>query len=339
MDLGLNMVIWELTKRCNLACPHCYSSAFGLEPCGPELSTVACMRLMDEMATMGVQRIGWTGGEPLLRKDFETLVAHGVRVGLRSGLTSNGLLMDEPRIRSLKAAGLEMTQISLDGSTPARNAHMRACQEEDFHTVVRAIQTCEAHGIPVRMAMVLGAENLDDGPAYLELAQRLGVSKVRFCGFIPAGRGRQVEHRKRLGFKGPDLHRLRDFVEEALSIPDLEVVFDPAFGCLPPDYTFHECQAGSYHIYLTSAGDVYPCTGPLEPEFVVGNVHARSLTDIYLDEAMRQFSRRCHSHLSGPCGSCENRPECHGGCRAVTYAHTGNLQGAFPGCMWMLQEV
>lgn len=332
-EIGLKMVGWEITRRCNLACPHCYTAAAASDQAIPELSTEQCRRIIEDIARLGAEIIGWTGGEPLLRRDLEDLIAFAKSLGIRSTLTTNGLLLTESRAASLKEAGLVAVQVSLDGSTPARNAKIRKCFESDFELILNGVRNSQKLGMRTNLAMLLSAETLEDALPYLDLARELGINIVRFCGFVPAGRGKKSEIAQRFLFSKTDLARLREFVETALESEKPRVLFDPAFGSMPPGHFFHKCFAGTGQLYLDTLGNVYPCTAMINPQYLVGNIHTRSIEDIYKDEGMRPTSNFSETCLKGRCTTCKHLLNCHGGCRGITLAHTGDIKASFPYCL------
>jgi len=324
------IVGWELTRACNLRCPHCYSSAT-VEP-APALTTARCLELVDELAALGTEVIGFTGGEPLLRSDLETIARRAKRRGIASSVTTNGTLLDAKRAASLKRAGLGTVQISVDGSTPERNARMRATNAEAFERVVEAVRTCRRLGLDVGFAMLLGAETLDDARPFLEFARREKVRWVRFCGFVPWGAGKREAVARRLRFTGP-LDGLRAFVEEARESETPQVMFDPGFGPTEPGNRFHRCAAGRQLLYLSSTGDVYPCTSLLDSRFVVGNVNDRPLRELWCDKRMTEPASYPLDKIRGRCARCEDFASCHGACRGIAYAWTGRLDAPFPVCL------
>ena len=176
------------------------------------------------------------------------------------------------------------------------------------------------------------AETLDDAPEFLRFARDEKVDSVRFCGFVPVGRGRRKQVIHRLGF-GQDLDRLREFVAASVTDGPPMVLFDPAFGPLPPGWGFHECMAGIETLYISSIGDVYPCTSLLNPRFVVGNLGERPLEELWNDPKMTSVASLPREDLASPCRECPSLPSCHGACRGITFAHTGDLGAAFPFCL------
>lgn len=324
-------VVWEITRRCNLTCPHCYTAAPTKD--FPEMTTRECKDIIDALSTMGTTLIGWTGGEPLLRNDLEDLMDYAREKGkIRSGITTNGVLLDEKRARSLKQAGLESLQISLDGTTPEKNYRMRRASDEEFRKVIEAIRICASLDVKLHIAMVLGKENLADGWEMLKLAHREGVGVVRFCGFVPIGRGKHKQVIERLQFSSDSL-AVQQFVYEAMQLPSPKVSFDPAWGPLPPDYCFHTCQAGVGTFYLNCLGDVYPCTSLIGKQFIVGNIKERSLPDIWDDPKMTEIAALPREQIQGRCNGCRHFHSCRGACRGITFAHTGDLFASFPLCL------
>ncbi len=280
--------------------------------------------------------IGWTGGEPLLRPEMEELVSEASKThGIKSSITTNGVLLDPKRGLSLKKAGLDYVQISLDGTTPERNHLIRHTTEDEFHKTIEAIRICKKLDIKVYLAMLLGAENFDDGYEMLKLATREGVLGVRFCGFTPEGRARSTKIQQRFQF-GDRLPELHHFIIKASQIDTIQVFFDPGFGPVPPDYWFHECVAGQETCYIKANGDVYPCTAMLYDQFIVGSVKRRTLDELWNDPAMSTVSACPTDEIEGICSVCDNLENCHGACRCLAYAHTGSFSESFPACLYQV---
>ena len=108
----------ELTHRCPLQCPYC-SNPLELERATGELGTAEWCRVLDEAAGLGVLQVHLSGGEPTARTDLEAIVAHARGLGLYTNLITAGVLLDERRIASLRDAGLEHVQLSLQAAEPS----------------------------------------------------------------------------------------------------------------------------------------------------------------------------------------------------------------------------
>ncbi len=323
----------EITRACNLHCAHCFTAA-GRRP-ARELSTVELRNVIDQLADLGpVRAIGWTGGEPLLRADLVELVAYAYqRSKMRSGITTNGLLLESDLAKRLRDSGAYAIQISVDGSTADRFAQIRGGRIEDFATILKAMESVRRAGMQLHLAMLLGKETLADARDFLRLAADCGADGVRFCGFVPAGRGQHDAVRERFEF-ADNLKELREFIAEAVALPKPLIMFDPAFGPLPPDYRFHECVAGKQTMYLAANGAVYPCTSLIAPRFEIGNVRSRSLSDMWHDRRMTEIADFDCGGLKGHCNICEHLSACHSGCRGIAYANTGDITASCPSCLY-----
>jgi radical SAM protein with 4Fe4S-binding SPASM domain len=320
---------WEITRHCNLTCPHCYSAATK-KPLD-ELDTAESLEIIGALKELGVRFIGWTGGEPLLREDLEELIAYATELGMKSAITTNGVLLDRKKAESLKSVGVNLIQVSIDGSTPERNSLMRRATTDEFFKALEAVRICKNLGYSVAMAMLIGEENLDDAYDYIKLAAREGIDCVRFCGFVPFGRGKSQNQRLGFSKRLPDLKR---FVSMYYGHEKPMVAFDPAFGPPPPYYYFHECMAGKKTFYLCSTGDVFPCTSLLSEENLVGNVRQKSIFDIWNDPKMTEVSNLTSDVIHGFCRDCKHLNHCHGACRGITKCHTGDLYASFPLCLY-----
>jgi radical SAM protein with 4Fe4S-binding SPASM domain len=329
------IVGWEITSWCNLTCPHCYSAA-ARRPHN-EMGTEECKEVIDSMQEIGVSFIGWTGGEPLLREDLEELIEYARRKGIKSNITTNAILLDSKRAKSLVKAGNRAIQISLDGSTPEKNAVMRRATEEEFYRIIEAMRICRSLNIRVYLAMLLGQENLDDGPEMIKLAKREGISSIRFCGYTPIGRGKGDKIKQRLCFS-ERLPELLRFVEKVQADNSIITEFDTGFGPAPPEYTFHKCIAGVETFYLKGNGDIYPCTALLNKRFLVGNLRERPLAEIWNSPEMTAIASFPREDIEGPCRTCDNFANCRGACRGTTYAHTGDLKASFPLCLYRVAQ-
>lgn len=328
------MAGWGITDRCNLTCPHCYSAAG--KKSGAELGREECLRIIDDMAELGVQVIGWTGGEPLLRPDLEEFISYAETRGIWSTITTNGVLLDEMRVGSLKQAGVKSIQISLDGSTAERSFKMRRTTDEEFACIMEGIRNCRRFEIKIYLATLLGFENIDDAEAMIALGKREGFACMRFCGFLPMGRGRSKSVQERLHFnKG--LADILTFIKKAMADSTFPVLFDPGCGPLPPDYEFHACVAGKETFYLKPNGDVYPCTSLIFPRYKIGNLHERSLGEIWNDPAMAAAAEFPTEQITGVCRGCDNLARCHGACRGAALAYTGDINASLPTCLYLIE--
>lgn len=169
-------VMIAVTGRCQCDCAHC--SASGL-PAG-ELSTAELKRVMAEAAAMGSPKIGFTGGEPLLRADMAELTAFAAGLGLSVSIDTNGILLDAAKVAELKAAGISNINVSLDSPDARRHDRLRN-RPGCFDSALAAVKACAAAGVPCVVSTYLTDRALAEGrlAALIRLARESGASGVR----------------------------------------------------------------------------------------------------------------------------------------------------------------
>ncbi|MGL4237858.1 radical SAM protein, partial [Tabrizicola sp.] len=182
----------ELTHRCPLACPYC-SNPLELSAKSSELSTDTWARVFAEAADLGVLQLHLSGGEPAARRDLEALVAHARAAGLYTNLITSGVGLTRARLEALEAAGLDHIQLSVQGVTP-EVADLVGGYKGGFARKMEVAEHIAELGLPLTLNAVMHRLNLDDLPATLALAERLGarrieVACVQFQGWALKNRG------------------------------------------------------------------------------------------------------------------------------------------------------
>ena len=180
-------VMIAVTCRCQCDCAHCSASA--LTDGGAELSAAEVKGIIADAAALGAPKIGFTGGEPLLRADLAELTACAAGLGLSVSIDTNGLLLDEKKALELKAAGICNINISLDSPEARRHDRLRnvpGC----FDAALAAVKTCAALGIPCVVSTYLTDKAVAEGrlEALIALARSAGASAVRALFPIYAGK-------------------------------------------------------------------------------------------------------------------------------------------------------
>jgi radical SAM protein with 4Fe4S-binding SPASM domain len=331
----VDVVALEVTRMCNLRCPHCYTNAG--RAIADELTFEEWKRLLDQIAGMNVGILGWSGGEPFLRPDFLEIFSYvNQRHGLRATLVSNGTTITPQNLGVLKKNGLINIQISLDGSVPEINDQIRGGGYGVFSRIMESLIYCREAGIETHMGVMPHPLNIEDIPNLVSLAQKHGVEYLRFCAFVPFGRGQTDEIRKKYLL---DHQQYKRFVAMANEISGVKVTIDRVNGPIPPDYEYGcrtegGCPAGDKLIYIAANGEVYPCTALWDPEFKAGSVRERSLEEIYDDPKMKRVGRYSKSNIKGPCRACDNFANCGGACRGTVYSMTGDLSASLPYCYY-----
>jgi sulfatase maturation enzyme AslB (radical SAM superfamily) len=165
-------IFWEITSRCNLLCRHCVVAS-GDTPSSGELSTERALELIDEWAYAGVRDITFSGGEPLLRKDFFELASAAKQRNLDISLATNGTLITPVVARNLKALGFDV-QISLDGSTADIYESVRG-NADLFESVIAGIRNLLSEEVNLTIGTVLTRNNVDDIPSLVDRVEKMGV--------------------------------------------------------------------------------------------------------------------------------------------------------------------
>ncbi len=180
------VVIWNLIRRCNLRCKHCYSISTDVDFPG-ELSTDEVFTVMDDLKRFRVPVLILSGGEPLLRPDIFTISRRAKDMRFYVGLSTNGTPIDEANIGAIAEVGYDYVGISLDGIGPTHDRFRR--RDGAFDASLRGIRLCSEHGIKVGLRFTLTQDNVHELPAVLDLMDREGADKFYLSHLNYAGRG------------------------------------------------------------------------------------------------------------------------------------------------------
>ena len=180
------VVVWNITRACNLNCIHCYARAVHLSD-DRELSTEQGLDLLDDLAGFGVPVVLFSGGEPLVRPDLTDLARHAVDRGIRAVISTNGTLIDEEKAVLLKDAGVSYVGISLDGLEKV-NDYFRG-MEGSFQAALSGIKDCQRAGLKVGLRFTINKLNVDQVPGIFDLVEELDIDRVCFYHLVYSGRG------------------------------------------------------------------------------------------------------------------------------------------------------
>lgn len=335
-DYAPRLVSWNLTRRCNLRCAHCYLDAGTRSSTEGELTSAEGRRFIDALADLspGAMLI-FSGGEPMMRSDLGDLIAHAAQRGLLPVLGTNGVLLTDERARELADRGLAGVGLSLDSLTPKLHDDFRGMPGA-WRRTVAAVEACLQHELPVQIHTSATAENYEEIPGLIRFASYLRAVAFNLFFLVCTGRGEkmtditpsqyesalkylaeaQVEYEGRLMIRArcaPHFLRLLHVRNEGIAA------------------TTAGCMAGREYFRVTPEGTVTPC--PYMP-LTVGDLHVSSLADIWETAPVFQQLRR--PELGGRCGECEFGELC-GGCRARALAVSGDLMAEDPWCEYQPQ--
>ncbi len=183
------VVVWNITKRCNLKCVHCYAHATG-ETAPDELSHEEGKLLLDDLAGFGVPVVLFSGGEPLVRQDLVQLADYAVKKGMRAVISTNGTLITEEKALQLKEVGLSYVGISLDGME-STNDRFRGVNGA-FRKAMGGIRNCQKAGIKVGLRFTINKMNFREVPSLFDLLEEMEIPRICFYHLVYAGRGTQM---------------------------------------------------------------------------------------------------------------------------------------------------
>jgi len=321
-------LLCELTYRCPLHCVFCYNP-LDMHATGPELATDDWLRVLREARALGAVQLGLSGGEPLARDDLEDIVGEAHRLGYYVNLITSGIGLTEPRIRALKAAGLDHIQLSFQDSTRKVNDFLSSTRTFELKSKVAAL--IKRFEYPMVLNVVLHRLNIDHVEQILDMADRLGAEYVelantQYYGWAWKNRTALLPSREQVRRAEEATQRFRDKVGSRM-----RVYF------VVPDYFERRpkaCMNGLGSIFLTVApdGTALPCqSARILPGLEFPNVRSHGVREIWYESAA--FNRfRGDAWMKEPCRSCPERTRDFGGCRCQAYLLTGDPTNADPVC-------
>jgi radical SAM protein with 4Fe4S-binding SPASM domain len=337
MANALFIIAVNLTRRCNLACAHCYMDADTRDSGGDgELSTDEIKNLLDEIASRSNETmVVLTGGEPLLRRDLEQLVEHGHSLGLSMVVGTNGVLLNEQRVQSLKAAGVMGMGISLDSLDPHSHDNFRGCPGSWEKTLL-AMDRCRKHDLPFQVHFSVTEHNAHEVQSMIDFAIASGAHVLNIFFLICTGRGESMSditparYEEVLRQLVEAQQQNRDLIIRARCAPHYKRVvyeLDPQSTLTRAQgYEGGGCLAGIHYCRITPEGAVTAC--PYIPD-EDGSIREQAFWEIWDDSP--GFRQLRNPDLDGKCGKCEYRKLC-GGCRARPLAMGGSIMDADPWC-------
>lgn len=310
-------LILEITNRCNLNCIHC--SVRANERHENELTTTEWKNFLTTLAEMGVEAVGLSGGEPLLREDVFDLAAHALNQGLLVGLVTNGLLLNRGMVEKIKKLNLDV-QVSLDGSSSLYHDMIRN-QEGSFEKLLEKIKLLKEEDIKFTVAAVATAYNYKDLPDLLRLSEKIGARSFRVQPFFPVGRGSL--HRETLDLDHIMTKFISSFLLEAKEKSKLEVggfYFQFALEAEPPTIAQPcedgACSAGYNFAGVTHDGYAYPCSHIWQ--LAEDNIRDKPFPWIWENSRIFNFFRSLQrADISTICQNCIYFSKCKGGCKAM----------------------
>lgn len=304
----------RVTKRCNLRCPYCYAEDASK---AGDMSDEQLWELLDICDREGILAITWTGGEPLIRDCFLSIVRETHLRGIRQTILTNGTLLDRVLMDRFPKNNLNF-QISLNNVWT---------NMDDCRSVIKNAATLFHSGYDVLLQAILEEVPIEIYADLLEVLVAMQIPSIKFGIKIPVGAAASdnwSKYENSIMLLIPKLISLREQYRSRIKIL---YQFDKAtfhFTGLPRRFLM--CEAGTTQIYIDNNGDAYPC--PLlksYSEMKCGNVFDTDWVEIWNSfpmEALRSI---------GECSDCNYN--CKVWCRALKYSTDGLLTGKSHFCL------
>jgi PqqA peptide cyclase len=322
-------VLAEVTHRCPLQCPYC-SNPLAMEPASNELSTEEWLRVIGELADLGVLQIHFSGGEPTARKDLVQMIARATEVGLYSNLITSAVMLTRDKLEALLEAGLCHVQISVQGAEAVLADRVGGFRGGHAKKLEAARWTRELD-LPLTVNAVMHRQNLHQLPAIIDMALEMGASRL------------EVANVQYYGWALKNRHALMPTpaqVEECTAT--VEAARERLRGIMEIDYVIPDYYAlrpkqcmggwGRQFFNISPAGKVLPCHAA---ETITGlrfdSVRDHPLAWIW-DHSEAFNAYRGTDWMPEPCRSCEWKEADFGGCRCQAFALTGKAGNTDPAC-------
>lgn len=351
------VVVWNVTRACNLKCVHCYAHATD-DATSNELSTDEGRRLIDDLAEFGVPVLLFSGGEPLVRKDLPELAAYAVEKGMRAVISTNGTLIRRETAQTLKQIGLSYVGISLDGLEPV-NDHFRGVKGA-FAKAMAGIRNCQEAGIKVGLRFTINKQNVQEIGGIFDLLEEMEIPRVCFYHLVYAGRGSEMvqddlPHEQTRAAVDLIIDRTRELHEkgkpkEVLTVDNhadgpylymrmLEEDPERAGQVLELLQMNEGNNSGRGIGCVSWDGQVYADQFWRHHSF--GDIRERPFSKIWTqpeDPLLLQLKEK-KKHVQGRCASCRWLDICGGNFRVRAEAVTGNVWAPDPACYLSDDEI
>jgi Fe-coproporphyrin III synthase len=348
------VVVWSVTRSCNLKCMHCYANSENKKYEG-ELDTAEALRLIDEMAEMKVPVILFSGGEPLARPDIFQLAEYAIGKGIRITFSTNGTLIDETAARRIKELGVGYVGISLDGIGEVHDYFRN--RTGAFELAMRGVRNCISQGQKVGLRFTMNRHNIAQLPLIFELMEKEGIQRACFYHMVYTGRGSlsdDISHEETRAALDYIFEKARDFnrrglQKELLTVDNhadavylymkaLELNEERAAEILRKLRMNGGNRTGIAICNIDHLGNVHP--DQFTPDVTFGNVKQEAFRDIWFgSHPVLTGLRDRKPLLSGRCGSCRYLDICNGNFRSRSLAVHGDLWADDPACFLSDEEI
>jgi len=350
------VVIWNLTNRCNLSCPHCYASANSHGGVS-ELSTREAKRVIDDLARQKIFVLILSGGEPTLRQDVYELSTYAKEKGIPCALSSNGTLINESHVRQILKSGISYVGISIDG-IGENHDHFRGKQGA-YAASLRAIRLCRDAGMKVGLRLSLTTHTARALAQIFDLFEKEELVKLYISHMNYSDKSAKhialnpVKTRASMRFV---IQKAMEYLNDGSVSRDIVTGNNDADGpflylCLQRKnienakrlYNLLARDGGNSSgirlANIDSFGEVHP--DPFCRNISLGNVRQKSFSEIWANprHSVIVSLRKREAPFNGRCGNCIFINVCGGNSRARAFAHHNDWWGSDPMCYLKDEEI
>jgi radical SAM protein with 4Fe4S-binding SPASM domain len=336
MDFRAYSISWNLTKRCNLNCDHCYLDAEfrgGLRT--DELNTEECFRVIDQIAEVNPNAfLILTGGEPLLRPDIYQIIRYAADKKFMVVLGTNGTLINRANAIKIKEAGAHGVGISIDSMDAGKHDRFRGVQNA-WDQSMEAFNVLNEVGIDFLIQMSVSEMNYKEIPDVVAFAEKIGAMAFNLYFLVCTGRGQgntdisnaAYEEALKMLYEQQMKYKGKLMINSKCAPQYKRVVYEN-----DPDSVYTRtyaggCPAATHYSRISPEGNLTPCPFIAES---VGNLKTDTFKNLW-ENAPLMVELRNRKNLEGKCGTCEFSSMCSG-CRARAFAETGNYMATDPSC-------
>jgi len=354
------VVVWNLIRRCNLFCAHCYSDSHARDYEG-ELSTEEALAVVDDLAQFGAPVILFSGGEPLLRPDLFQLIRHAQSKGIRAVISTNGTLITAALAREMKDLGLSYVGVSIDGPEHVHDKFRGKLGA--FQDSLRGIRACIDAGLRVGIRVTLTKYNYPYLDELFDLVEEENIPRACFYHLAYAGRGDRLQTMHRVDLtheetrdavdtifrRTMDFHR-RGITKDILTVDNHT---DAVYLYLKlrqeqPEradevYQMLSWQGGNQSGVavgdIDNIGDVH--ADQFSRHYSFGNVRERPFSQIWGDtsDAVMRVLKSRSGHIRGKCSVCPYFEICNGNLRVRAESYYGDPWAEDPACYLTEEEL
>ena len=351
------VVVWNMTRRCNLKCVHCYARSEDISY-DNELNHEQSIAMIDDLAQFGVPVLLFSGGEPTVHPRLVEYAQYAVSKGMRAVISTNGTLITREKAQKLKEIGLSYVGISLDGLEETHDKFRGV--KGSYKKVMAAIENCQEAGIKVGLRFTINKRNVKDIPGIFDLLEEKNIPRVCFYHLVYSGRGSEIakedlsheETRKVLDLimeRTKDLHD-RNLPKEVLTVDnhaDGPYVYqrlldeDPKRAAEVMELLeMNEGNNSGRGIGCISwDGEVHP--DQFWREKSLGNVKDKPFSQIWtnVDNEFLMKLKEKKKHVKGRCAECRWLDICGGNFRARAESVANDPWDSDPACYLTDEEI